>query len=89
MLERRSVTLTGGLVRPLPSHLLLAEMIRVYDEVGDCPQCRGTGTIVVLACLAGHPYTPVKDCSACAGTGWADRIERTPRTALHPHPITL
>ena len=87
MTERRSIVLTGAPVHPLPAHLVLAEMIQLVDQIGDCPTCRGTGTVIIQSCLAGEPHTPVKDCSVCTGTGWIDRVNRTPHSPLHPHPI--
>lgn len=89
MTQRRSVTLTGGPVHPLPAHLVLAELVEHFDSIGDCPTCRGTGTVVILACLAGHPHTPVKDCPSCTGTGWTDRVDRTPHSPLHPRPLPV
>jgi hypothetical protein len=86
MTDRRSVVVTSGSVLPLPAHLVFAEQTQRYDELGDCPPCRGTGTVVILMCLAGQPHTPVKACTSCAGTGWTDRIERSPHVPPVHHP---
>jgi hypothetical protein len=77
-MTRRSVHLTGGTVRRLSPSLVYAEQRECHDTLGDCPPCRGTGTVVIQACLAGEPHTPVRACTDCAGTGWMDRIDRTP-----------
>lgn len=89
MTERRPVTLPRTRVLPLAPHLLLDELTRHFDDLGDCCTCRGTGTVVVMMCLAGDPHTPVKDCPACTGTGWTDRVARTPHTPLPPRRIPL
>jgi hypothetical protein len=85
MIARRSVQLTGGSVLPLPAHLVRAEQGEHQNNLGDCPPCRGTGTVVILMCLAGQPYTPVKDCSSCEGTGWTDKVERSPHVPTVHH----
>jgi hypothetical protein len=85
MSERRTVVLTGGPILVLVPHLVLAEQIARHDELGDCSICRGTGTVVILMCLAGEPHTPVKACPPCAGTGWLDQVERTPHVPPVQH----
>lgn len=89
MIERRSVILSGPPVFPLAERLLHAEMSKTADTLGDCAPCRGTGTVIILICLTGNPYTPVKDCPACTGTGWTDRVERTYRAPLLTHSLPV